>query len=139
MKFEKSCGAVIFREHKDEIQYLIISHVSDGHWCFPKGHGEKKETEEETAIREVSEETGLKVKLFADFRTEISYSPKENVSKKVVFFLARVKKPVVNIQVEEISDFKWLNYEDAINRITYDGSKEVLIKADNYIKKLNRY
>ena len=134
MKFEKSCGAVIYREYKDEIQYLIISHQGDGHWCFPKGHVEKKETEEETAIREVREETGLKVKLFTDFRKQIRYNPKENVDKEVVFFLAKAKDKAVDIQLEEISDFKWLGYEGAIDRITYESSKEVLREANNYIK-----
>lgn len=134
MKFEKSCGAVIYREYKDEIQYLVISHQGDGHWCFPKGHEEKKETEEETAIREIREETSLKVKLFHDFRTVVQYSPKENVSKEVVFFLAKVKEEIVNIQKEELVDFKWLGYAEAIDRITYESSKEVLEEANNYIK-----
>lgn len=139
MKFEKSCGAVIYREHNDEIQYLIISHQGDEHWCFPKGHEEKKETEEETALREIQEETGLSVKLFPDFRTRIRYNPKENISKEVIFFLAKVKEEVVDIQLEEICDFKWLNYEEAINRITYENSKGALKEANNYIKRHKTY
>ena len=136
MKFEKSCGAVIYREYKGNIQYLIISHQGDGHWCFPKGHEEKKETEEETAIREIREETGLKVKLSPSFRTQVRYSPKENVSKEVIFFLAKVKAEVVDIQVKELLDFKWLGYDEAINIITYESSKEVLKEADNYIRNI---
>jgi len=137
MKFEKSCGAVIYRENNDEIQYLIISHQGDGHWCFPKGHQEKKETEEETALREIWEETGLKVKLFTGFRKEIGYSPKENVSKEVIFFLAKVKDGVIDLQVEEIADFKWLGYEEALERITYATSRDVLKSANNYIENRN--
>ncbi|MBC8060663.1 MAG: NUDIX domain-containing protein [Clostridiaceae bacterium] len=134
MKFEKSCGAVIYKENKGEVQYLIISHQGDGHWCFPKGHQEKKETEEETAIREIKEETGLKVKLVSDFRTQIEYFPKKNISKEVIFFLAKVKEEVVTIQLEEISDFKWLGYDEALNRITYERSREVLEKVNSYLK-----
>ena len=138
MKFEKSCGAVIYREYKGEIQYLTVSHLEDGHWCFPKGHQEKKETEEETAIREIEEETGLKVELFSGFRTQVRYSPKENVSKEVIFFLAKVKEEVVHIQLEEICDFLWLDYEKAMDRITYETSKEVLKSANNYIEEFRQ-
>ena len=133
MEFEKSCGAVIYRVHNKEIQYLIISHQSDRHWGFPKGHVEKKETEGETAIREIIEETGLKVKLLPNFKKKVEYSPKENVSKQVIYFLAKVNEETVDLQVEEISDFKWLGYSDAMNIITYESSKEVLKQANNHV------
>jgi len=133
MEFEKSCGAVIYRVHNGEIQYLMISHQSDGHWGFPKGHVENNETEEETAIREVSEETGLKVKLLPSFKKQVEYNPKENVSKQVIYFLAKANEETVDVQVEEISDFKWLGYSDATNIFTYQSSKEVLKQANNHI------
>ena len=47
MEKEKSCGAVIFRKQKSELEVLIIRQ-NEGHWCFPKGHVEGKETEQET-------------------------------------------------------------------------------------------
>ena len=52
MDFEKSCGAVIYRKIDENLEFLSISHRNDGHWGFPKGHVEKNESEEETAIRE---------------------------------------------------------------------------------------
>ena len=58
MKKEKSCGAIVYRE-KDGVEILLIKHKNGGHWAFPKGHVENKETEEETALREIREETGL--------------------------------------------------------------------------------
>ena len=68
MNFEKSCGAIIYRIKDDNLEFLTISHRSDGHWGFPKGHVEKGESEEETAIREIYEETGLQVNLIDGFR-----------------------------------------------------------------------
>ena len=53
MEKEKSCGAVIFRKQK-ELEVLIVRQ-NEGHWCFPKGHVEKGESEQETAAREVLE------------------------------------------------------------------------------------
>ena len=62
MTTEKSCGAVIFN---DEDKVLIVKHNA-GHWDFPKGHMEAGETETQTAIREVKEETNIDVTLDSD-------------------------------------------------------------------------
>lgn len=135
MKFEKSCGAVIFREVKEDIEFLVISHKGDRHWCFPKGHMEKGESEEETALREVLEETGLKVSFIEGFKDSIFYNPKQNISKEVTFFLAKVDNQKVKIQEEEIEDYKWLKYEDALLKITFQNSKGVLTKAFHWLQK----
>ena len=59
MSYEKSCGAVVFRKYHGNIELLLIKHVVGGHWSFPKGHVEAGESERQTALREVREETGL--------------------------------------------------------------------------------
>ena len=76
MSYEKSCGAVVFRKYHGNIELLLIKHVVGGHWSFPKGHVEPGETETETAIREIKEETGIDVELNTTFREVVSYSPK---------------------------------------------------------------
>ena len=81
---EKSCGAIIFNEDK----VLVVKQTS-GFYGFPKGHVEIGETEKETAIREVKEETGLDIKIISDKRYTQSYIVKENVHKDVVFFIAK--------------------------------------------------
>ena len=45
MKWEKSCGAVVFRKAGDTLEVLLIRHKNGGHWAFPKGHVEHEETE----------------------------------------------------------------------------------------------
>ena len=92
MKKEKSCGAVVYRQGETGVEVLIIKHKNGGHWAFPKGHVEKKETEPETALREIKEETGLKVELDTGFREMVTYSPKPNVMKDVIYFAAKAKK-----------------------------------------------
>ena len=135
MKFEKSCGAVIYRGDKENLEFLIISHNSDGHWGFPKGHVEEGENEEETALREINEETGLTVSLTSGFRVSIEYAIKQETMKEVVFFLAKVQDETVNIQVEELQDYKWANFEDAKEIVTYESSKRVLEQAYEFIYK----
>ena len=68
MKYEKSCGAVIF----DNDKVLVIQQVA-GHWGFPKGHVEQGETELETAKREIKEETNLDVEIDETKRNKTSY------------------------------------------------------------------
>ena len=58
MVLEKSCGAIVYTIENGEIKYLIVEEASGSH-SFPKGHMENEETEEETALREIREETNL--------------------------------------------------------------------------------
>ena len=79
MTHEKSCGALIYRKKQGEYELLLIRHRSGGHWSFPKGHVENNETEIETALREIREETGLRVALQKGFRQCVEYFPKPDV------------------------------------------------------------
>lgn len=74
MKKEKSCGAVVFRREGERVLFLL-EHMVQGHISLPKGHVESGETEAETALREIREETGLEAVLDTSFRHVITYSP----------------------------------------------------------------
>ena len=67
MQHEKSCGAVVFTRTDKGVKYLLIANLK-GIYGFPKGHVEAGETEEQTALREIREETGLRVTLVPGFR-----------------------------------------------------------------------
>ena len=126
---EKSCGILVF----DEDKVLIVFH-NLGHYGFPKGHVEEGETEKETAIREVKEETNCDAKIIPGFREVITYSPKPNVSKDVVFFLGKALTKDLKPQEEETSDVFFINMIDAKKTITHDAEREVLEKAIAFIK-----
>lgn len=81
MNYEKSCGAIVYRKHHGNTEILLVRHLKSGHWSFPKGHMEAGETEEDTARREIKEETGLDVLLDTGFRETVNYSPKKNTKK----------------------------------------------------------
>ena len=78
MMHEKSCGAIVYRKYHGNTEILLIKHINSGHWSFPKGHVEEGETEEETAKREIMEETGIDVNLDTTFREIVTYSPKKD-------------------------------------------------------------
>jgi len=134
MRWEKSCGAVIYRENNNEYEFLIISHNSDGHWGFPKGHVEEGEKEEETAVREVYEETGLQVDFIEGFRSREEYSLKENAMKEVIFFISKANNCEVNIQLCEVKDYKWASFEEASKLLQYVSSKQTLSEAYEFLK-----
>lgn len=126
MKLEKSCGAVICREDEDFPRVLLIRHRNGGHWAFPKGHVEKDETEEETARREIREETGLKVKLDPGFRKVVTFSPKPQVLKDVVYFGARPAGGELKRQEEEVLEAAWHTFGEALALITFENDRDVL-------------
>ena len=129
MKYEKSCGAVIF----DGDKILVIQQVK-GHWGFPKGHVEEGETEVQTAVREIKEETNLDVQIDESKRFVERYSPEEGVEKDVVFFVAKKTGGEIKVQEEEVKDTKWLFPQDAMKILTYDSSKRILQNVLNTIK-----
>ncbi len=133
MKKEKSCGAIIYKYIDNELYILILKH-NKGHWSFSKGHIEKDETEKDTAIREIKEETNLDVEIDTNFRQISTYSPKKDVIKDVVFFLGKPKKSQIKPQITEIEEIKWCKYQEALDTLSYEGDKKILKLAKDYIK-----
>lgn len=129
MTMEKSCGAIVYRKFHGNTEILLIKHVNSGHWSFPKGHVEDGESETETAAREIREETGLDVIIDQSFREIVSYSPKKDTQKDVVYFLAKAKSYEFSPQPEEISQIKWVEIGLAPTILTYDNDKAIVSKA----------
>ena len=134
MKYEKSCGAIIYKKENDEYYLLMVMHVNGGHWSFPKGHVEDNETEEQTAVREIKEETHLDVKVDTSFRHVVTYSPCSGVTKDVVYFVATPKTTDFKPQAEEISKIAWIKLSDAYDIVTFDNDRGLIVKVLGYIK-----
>lgn len=124
MNRELSCGAIVLNGE----DILLIKSIF-GHWGFPKGHQEDKETDFQTAIREVKEETNIDIKIISDTYFSNEYSPKPNVIKEVRYFLAYATDININYQVSELTDAKWVKIEDVMDYLTFDNDKEIFIKA----------
>ena len=131
--YENSCGAIVFNENTEKI---LLVKMHNGNWGFPKGHIEKDETKEETAIREVLEETNVRIKIIPDFEREIKYIPNEKTIKKVTIFMGITQDEEVTIDTFEIEDFKWCTYEEALKLVTYKLQKDVLENARKSFVKL---
>lgn len=130
MRNEKACGAVIEQDGK-----ILMIFQNNGFWGFPKGHVEEGETEAETAVREIFEETGLWVVLNEENRFEFSYDIKvKNIHKTVVLFTAKVvDDSKFKKQDEEIAELRWVKREEVEDLLTYDDWKAVWRKIEKVI------
>ncbi len=130
--FEKSAGAVLYTKVNGQLQYLLIESSNVG---FPKGHIEKGESERKAALREIFEETSVSAEIIGDFREEINYVMPNGKNKKVVYFLAEFyeQTPHHN-QGFEYNEYLLLPIDCAVKALTFDKTKEILVKADQYIK-----
>ena len=136
MNIEISCGAVVFTKINGEIKYLLIQNL-EGIYGFPKGHIEKEEKEEETALREIYEEVGIKVKLLDGFRVidEHPIPKKANTLKRIIYFLGEYTNQEIIYQKEELSNALLVNYEEAINLFQFPSSKRILKEANDFLLK----
>lgn len=131
--YEKSCGAIIFYKTKQNTKILLVKNNSGRYWSFPKGHIEDGENEQETAIREIKEETGLDVSIFDNFREISEYCPFGRIRKRVVFFLAQAFTDNVKIQEEEIDSYIWVDLQQARKMCVYDNDLRIIDKAETAI------
>lgn len=128
--YEKSCGALVFNRTKQNIKLLLIKNNNGRYWSFPKGHIEKGETEQQTALREIKEETGLDVTLIKGFKEISEYCPFGKIRKRVVFFLAQAFTGNVVIQEEEIDSYIWADIQQAKKLCAYENDLRIIDKAE---------
>ena len=138
MNYEQTYGIVIvYREEKENL-FLILQHEdSEGSWSFPKGHHEGQETPKETALRELFEETGISEIDFMNvplIHEEYTLNREHGeVIKKNDYFIGFTKNKNVKIEENEIHQYKWATYEEALSTFQYESRKEVLKKALEYL------
>jgi bis(5'-nucleosidyl)-tetraphosphatase len=135
---EKSAGAVVYRDTDAGRKYLLLQ--NSGRWDFPKGGVEPGESELQTVMREVEEETGITdLTIVPGFRKVIEYFYRregKNVHKQVVYLLAATRHETVKISFEH-QGFGWFPYHEALQRASYDNSKVTLGEAEKFIRKPN--
>jgi len=135
MREQKSAGIVLFRNDSDKNEFLLLNYPQ-GHWDFVKGKIEQNETSHETALRETKEETGITNIEFVDgFEESVEYDfrfKKEDIHKKVIFFLAKTNEKNIKLSHEH-NDYLWLEYNDALKKTTFENAKNVLTKANEFL------
>ena len=132
-----SAGAITFVGERGSFRYLLLRRNNGESWDFPIG---KKSAEdkspEDTARREVNEETGLDVEILKGFRYASHYSQYTWAAYegRVFLFLARTEE--LNVQLGEQTEhdlFAWLSLQEAIDRISFPSSRSALLKAHEFL------
>jgi len=131
--YEKCCGAVVYRRINNKTEYLCLLQKKSGTYSVPKGHMEAFETEQQAALREIYEETGINAQLKNNFRMETQYTVTSSKQKSLVLFLAECDSEV-NIDTDEISAYQWLDYE-AAKQVLPSWYENILTQAEAYLRK----
>ncbi|PIR85340.1 hypothetical protein COU15_01230 [Candidatus Kaiserbacteria bacterium CG10_big_fil_rev_8_21_14_0_10_45_20] len=133
MAQEHSAGIILFNTDNESPSVLLVLHTRGNHWGFPKGHIEKGETPEETARRELEEETGVTTYTllpgvsFTDAYT--SQSRNKPIAKEVTYFVGKTNETqgaISDAMRHEIAETRFVSVRDALGLLTYESSKEML-------------
>lgn len=114
-------------------ELLLLHHTAEDRWCFPKGHLEASESLIDGAVREITEETGIKEFTLAQELGEVAYrfydpGRQVNVFKTTVYFLAFTEDR--HAQPEDLFDkAEWLAPRDAFARVAYDTDRRMIEAA----------
>jgi len=140
MRYDQSAGAIIYYMKDKEPMFLLLKYPT--YWGFSKGIIEKDEEPEQTAIRELEEETGIsvdKIELIPGFtfiQNWIYRFKGELIKKKATYILVEVsqensKKVTLSSEHE---DFQWSNYENSLKIMRVKNNREMLKEAYDFIK-----
>lgn len=109
--FRKSCGVIPYRWNGDKKEILVVFEQFSQCWSLPKGHMEAGETEAQTALRELFEETGLTAVLDTGRHATIEYPISPIARKQVVFFPGQVSG-TPRTRAGEIESFRWVSEDE---------------------------
>ena len=145
-----SAGGLVFRQTGDLVETLLCARARPGFqgedapltWRLPKGTPERGETVEQTACREVQEETGVHVNVLAPI-TSIRYffvghDDGIRYDKTVYFYLMEPMGGSTSDHDAEFDVVEWWNYEEAVDLLEYDNEREVLEAARSLIDSYRR-
>jgi bis(5'-nucleosidyl)-tetraphosphatase len=133
---DRSYGVIPVYSKGDRWMFMIVQQLS-GHWSFPKGHPEEGETPQQTASRELKEETGLSISEYCDlnfFEEEYNFVYNgKYFQKTVMYYLAIVEGESV-LQKEELLDLSWVDYESCIKKLTYPRAVQICQSCYKYLE-----
>jgi bis(5'-nucleosidyl)-tetraphosphatase len=138
MATEHSAGAVVYRvTAADTPVYLLLQPAPGKPWGFPKGKRQVGETDEQTARREIAEESGLTdLEFDPGFRYVVHYvyrRGRTQVKKDVVYFLARTHMRTINLSHEHVAA-RWEPFADGRDYVVYESAQATLAAADAFLR-----
>lgn len=152
VKFEFSAGGVVYKKENGKILILVSQHSQHHGWVFPKGligDNVKGERKEDTAVREVKEETGVEAKIVEALKP-VTYwyvfSPKgrlasgkkgEKIKKTVYYYIMEYLEGDIKKHDQEMENVEWVEFDKILEKLTYKSDKEAFEEAKPIIEKLS--
>jgi 8-oxo-dGTP pyrophosphatase MutT (NUDIX family) len=138
MRFEFSAGGIVFKKENNKTFILVAQHSGHHGWVFPKGLiGDhiKNEGKEETALREVEEETGVKGKIIKPLKPATYWYiwNGEKIKKTVYYFIMEYISGDIRNHDFEMENVAWFEKEEVEKRLTYPSDKKVWKEASKLI------
>ncbi len=125
-----SYGAVVLEKTDTNCMVLLVTGFNG--LSFPKGHIENDETHEQTAIREVYEETGIRITLDTAFSRTVE-SPRSRDRRTVTFYLGTSLEGLKPPRAAEVHEALWLPFDEALDNIHYAPDRDILLQAKAYV------
>ncbi len=135
IKHEFSAGGVVFKKEAGKAFIIVAKHSGHKGWVFPKGWIEKGETKEETAVREVKEETGVVAKIIKPLK-EVTYFyvlHGERIKKTVSYFLMEYVSGDTKDHDWEMEEVIWVEKDKVLDKLTYSTDKKVMHEALDFL------
>ncbi len=136
MKFEFSAGGIVYKRGK----ILVAKHSFHHGWVFPKGligdkDDNKHQTKEETALREVKEETGIEATVEKEIKPVTYWYIWEGqkIKKTVYYFTMKAVGGNTDDHDDEMEEVEWIDYNEVENRLTYPSDKKAWEEAKKLI------
>jgi 8-oxo-dGTP pyrophosphatase MutT (NUDIX family) len=120
----RAAGGVAWRSRDARVEVLLVHRPKYDDWSFPKGKNVAGESDEECAVREIEEETALRVTLAVEL-VSTRYVSKGR-SKRVRYWLVEPQNPDAARPQNEVDALAWLTPEEAAERLTYARDRDVL-------------
>ena len=121
----RAAGGVPVRDGATGVEVLVVHRPRYDDWTFPKGKRESGETDEECALREVLEETGLRCVLEEEL-PPTTYVDRDGRPKLVRYWLMAAEAERDFVPNDETDDLRWVTPDEARALLTYDRDRDVL-------------
>jgi 8-oxo-dGTP pyrophosphatase MutT (NUDIX family) len=120
----RAAGGVVLRREGEDFEVVLVHRRRYQDWTFPKGKAHPGESDEDCALREVEEETGLRCELGEELEST-AYRDSKDRDKVVRYWRMRVVEGELQPR-NEIDAAEWISLEDAVDRLSYRRDRDVL-------------
>ena len=124
-KVVRAAGGVVVRQSAASPEVLVVHRPRYDDWSLPKGKRDPGETDEQCAVREVEEETGVRCALEQEL-LPAHYIDRHGRPKVVRYWQMRPIGSRRFVPGDEIDDVRWLGVEEAIARLSYSGDRALV-------------